>query len=798
MPLRELELPVQLPSGPDGDRYVGKLQGRLQRIKGVAEASVNNARTNIRIAYDPDIVSISHIELEAREAGADLDTRLEHHTIQLPDLDCPDCASSLERVVRSKRGVVWASCNFAAAQMHVEFERGKITMREILASIERQGKRAVPLSAPETEQRELLGENRDGPAAWWEANRRKVATGAALVLLACGLAFSVLGASLPAQISLLLSILVGGVATARAAVLSLRARSIDMNVLMSLAVVGALATGELAEGAAVVVLFSLGNLLQAGAMERTRKSIRRLLDTSPKTAHVKRGTGEFDTPVDQVRLWDIVVVKPGEGVPVDGVIISGSTSVNEASITGESMPAEKTVGDRVYAGTLNLNGTIEFEVTHVYRETTLARIIHRVEEAQSHRAPAQQYVDIFARRYTPMVLLLAVLTATVPPLAIYARDAAMGASTFSWIFTEWLSRGLSLLIIACPCALVISIPAAIVTAIGAASRNGVLIKGGAFLEEAGRIKAILYDKTGTLTQGRFSLEDVVPMGSHTAVEVFRTATALEAKSQHPLADAFLRAYAEQGRGELPLVTEFEALTGLGVRGNVRGRPHILGNAALIDSFGMMTDAVRHQLMRAEGLGHTAVVLADEQGPMGVLILADRARPGNREVVAELARLGVEHQAMLTGDNLQVARMVAEQSGIREYRGGLLPEHKLSLLKEYQRQYGTVAMVGDGVNDAPALAAANLGIVMGAAGSDTAVETADVALMGDDLAKIPYLIRLSRRTVAVIRQNVAFSLISKAALIIAAVFVGIPLWLAVAGDVGVSLLVTLNALRLRRA
>jgi len=787
-----LQLPLILPSGPDCERCIARLQAEVTRIKGVTAAAVNNARTTITVTFDPDAVTLSRIESEARRVGADLGARIDHQTIDLADVDCPDCAASIEKDVERMDGVLWAGANFAAGCIHVEYERGRTSLEAICRVIRRHGVRACPLAASAT------GERQNGPRreSFWSSYRRLFSVLASAGLAVAGWGASLLGHSVASEVLYAGAIVSGGAGMARSALLALRARAVDMNVLMTVAIAGAAGIGEWTEGATVVVLYNIGVLLQAGAVERTRRSIRSLMDLRPRTARVSRPEGECEVLVEAVAPGDIVVVRPGERIPVDGVVASGSSAVNQAPITGESLPARKSPGDHVFAGTLNGAGALTVQVTAVVQDTVLARIIHRVEEAQAQRAPVQQFIDQFARVYTPIVVGLAAAIALLPPLGLMAWHALHGASMVPGMWPFWIERGLALLIVACPCALVISTPVAIVTAIGAASRNGALVKGGVFLEQIGRLRVMLYDKTGTLTEGRFRVEDVVPLGDAGAAEVLALAAAVEARSEHPLASAFVEAASRRGR-PLPEARDFQSIPGRGARAVVEGVPCLVGSVALMESQGLdLTDARPH-LQRAEALGKTAILVAAGGRVAGMVVAADSPRQGVAAVVADLESLGIACQALLTGDNVHAARSAAEAAGIREFKAGLLPEQKLELVREYRRRFGPVGMVGDGINDAPALAAADVGFVMGAVGSDTALETADVALMADDLTRLPFLIRLSRRTHAVIRQNVAFSLGTKAALLVAAVVVGIPLWLAVAGDVGVSLLVTLNALRLRQ-
>jgi Cd2+/Zn2+-exporting ATPase len=794
-----LQLPVVLPGGPECEHCVARLQTELSRIKGVDGASVNNARTDLFVEFDPDLVTFSRIELEAHRIGAEIDARIEHQTIDLKDLDCPDCANSIERSVSKLNGVLWASANFAAAQMHVEFERGKSNIKQIKKTIEEHGVRACPLSMSPEDAREMA--KKETPARiWWQERRRLILTIVSCALVLGGAVAHIRNEATLQLVLFAASIASGGFGMIRAALASISRRTIDMNVLMAIAVVGAAAIGEWGEAATVVALNGIGTLLQAGAMEKTRRGLRLLMDATPKTARVIRGTGEFEVPVDQVRLWERVVVRPGERIPMDGVLLVGETDVNQAPITGESAPVSKEPGDTLFAGTLNGSAAIEMKVSHIFKDTTLARIIHRVEEAQSQRAPTQQLIDRFAQRYTPIVVAIALLVALGPPTTQWIIHTLNGASMMPGYWNGWLHRGLSLLIIACPCALVISTPVAIVTAIGRAARNGVLIKGGAYLEEIERVRAVLYDKTGTLTHGKFQLEDVIPLAEVSCNDMLHIASAIESRSEHPLASAFALPNGEgtEGSGELVHIEQYQALSGMGAMAKVDRQTYLIGNATLMLRQGVPLADAQETLARVEAMGKTAVIIATPNRPIGVAVLSDIPRDGTAQVILDMKKLGVRYQAMLTGDNTHVAQAVANVAGLEEFKAKLLPDDKLNLVKEFQWRYGSVAMVGDGINDAPALAAANVGIVMGAAGSDVAMETADVALMSSDLSRLPFLVKLSRKTHAIIRQNIVLSLATKAVLVVAATTTVLPLWIAVLGDVGISLLVTLNALRLRWA
>lgn len=620
-------------------------------------------------------------------------------------------------------------------------------------------------------------------------------TAASGILLAAGFAFGHLLHRENLETALfVLAILAAGVPLLPQAVKAAVRLRPDMNLLMVVAVVGAAAIGEWHEGATVIFLFSVAEALEHFSLDRARAAIRKLLDLAPRVALVKRHTDggevEVSVPVEEVDIGEVIVIKPGEKIPLDGEVLAGSSTVNEAPLTGESMPKDKTGGDTVFAGSLNGQGAMEVQVTRHGTDTTLARLIRMVEEAQEQRAPSQRFVDRFALRYTPMVLAGAVVVAIGPPLF------------FGQPFADWFYRALVLLVIACPCALVISTPVAIVSGLASAARRGVLIKGGVYLEQAGKLGAIAFDKTGTLTRGVPEVSEVVPLNGHTAADVLRIAAALESRSEHPLGQAVLRKAAAEGIAA-PDVEDFEAIPGKGGRGRVEGRRFTLGSGRLFEELGLRGGAVSHVIDRLQAEGKTTILLGtddEDRGDghvCGVLAVADEVRPEAAEVVAHLRPHCTKHTVMLTGDNEGTARAVAGQLGIEDYRAQLLPQDKVAVVRELLARYGRVAMVGDGINDAPALATATVGIAMGAAGSDAALETADMALMADDLTRLPFAIHLSRQTLRVVRFNVTFALAVKAVFLVLAVTGNATLWMAVAADMGASLLVVANSLRLLR-
>lgn len=579
---------------------------------------------------------------------------------------------------------------------------------------------------------------------------------------------------LPAPVYLVAAVL-GGYATFGKGARALARGRFDMNGLMLVAVLGAVAIGEWSEAATVAFLYGVSEVLEAASMERARGAIRSLVQLAPRTARIRRRQAEMDCPVQDVQVGDILVVRPGERIAMDGEVTAGCSGVNQAAITGESVPAAKEPGLPVYAGTLNGEGALEVRVTRRVDDTTLARVIHLVEQAQGQRAPVQRFVEVFARSYTPAVLALAAILATVPPVF------------FGGEWKAWIYRALALVVSACPCALVISTPVAVVSAIGAGARHGVLIKGGAHLEAAGRIRAVALDKTGTLTAGEPVVTTIVPYGGQSESAVLALAAAVETRSEHPLARAVARAAA---RLEIPPATGFRAIPGRGATAVVAGQTVYAGSARLFTELG----APLPELPAGPG---SVLLVGTATAVLGAIAVTDHLRPASAVALAELKELGVARVVMLTGDTAAAAATVAGQAGVDEVRAGLLPEDKVAAVSALRAEYGYVAMVGDGVNDAPALAAASLGIAMGGAGTDVALETADVALMADDLSKLPFLLRLGQSALAVIRQNIAFALGLKL-LAVAAVFPGwLSLWLAIMADMGATILVTLNGIRLLR-
>jgi Cd2+/Zn2+-exporting ATPase len=557
----------------------------------------------------------------------------------------------------------------------------------------------------------------------------------------------------------------------------------DMNLLMLVAVLGAGLIGEWFEAAAVAFLFSVSLLLESWSVGRARRAVAALMDLASPTVRLQTddGTESIVSPED-VPVGARFVVKPGERIALDGEVLEGSSHVNQAPITGESEPVAKQPAESVFAGTINGDGALLIRSTKPAGETTLANIIRLVGEAHSRKAPSEQWVEKFARVYTPTVMVTALAVLLVPPLLFGG----------SWEY--WFYNSLVLLVIACPCALVISTPVSIVASLAAAARQGVLVKGGVFIEAPARLKAIAFDKTGTLTLGKPSVVEVVPLNGHDEAELLERALALESRSEHPLARAIVEYAVQKGIKASP-VDDFQVIQGKGAEGHFNGRLFWLGSHRYVEERGQETPAIHDRLEQMSGTGRSVVVVGNEEHVCGLIALADAIRPTTRDTLDRLREAGIEHLVMLTGDNAPTARAIAEQVRLTDFRAELLPEVKIAAVEALVSEYGSVAMVGDGVNDAPALARASVGIAMGAAGTDAAIETADIALMTDDLSRLPWLVHHSRRTLAIIRQNISLSLAIKALFVGLTLFGMASLWAAIAADMGASLLVIFNGLRL---
>lgn len=764
--------------GLDCGDCAAKLEKALSRLPGVSRASVSFATANLQVTYEPGLTDTAAILAAVQSLG--YSGRLTGGPGQITDrksmvfvisgMDCADCAKGLEKRLSKLAGVYAAQVNFATGKLLVEHS---LPVEAIYQAVEQAGYKA---------RLEVDGLAASAGTVWWK-HARTGATALAGVLLVAATLANWLGSG-EAVVSFLYvaAAIAGGYHTARSGLYGLRSLTFDMNFLMTVAVLGAFAIGEESEGATVAFLFSFGNTLQAYTVDKTRQSIRALMELAPPEALVLRDGQELRLPVEEIVVGDTLLIKPGERIAMDGVVAEGVSAVNQAAITGESVPVEKQAGDVIYAGTLNENGALSVRVTKAAADSTLSRIMKLVEEAQAQKAPSQQFVDVFSNYYTPAVLL-----------------GALGVMLIPWLllglpFTEWFYKGLVLLVISCPCALVISTPVSIVAAIGNASANGVLIKGGAYLEELGSIQAIAFDKTGTLTTGRPAVTGLLPLAPVTEQELLRMAASVEKFSEHPLAAAILQKAA--GLSLLP-AKGFTALVGRGAKAELAGSTIYIGNRRLMEELGFSTAACEPTVTTWQQQGKTVMFVGNRQELLGCIAVADTVRDNAGEAITALRRAGMKHTAMLTGDQTAVAAWIAGSLRLDSYYSELLPEDKVAVVRKLTADYGRVVMVGDGVNDAPALAAAHIGIAMGVAGSDTALETADVALMADDLGKLAYVMHLSRKTVAIIKQNIGFSVLVKVLFIWLTLAGHGNLWMAVFADTGSSILVTLNGMRLMR-
>ncbi len=761
--------------GLDCPDCAAQVEKAVQMIPGVTAAKVNFPVGKLKVAFLDNTAGLAEVVQRVRDLGYEVQMDAEVRpgpqstTLRIKGMDCADCAALLERHIAGLPGVETAAVNFGAAKMTVIHRGPASPLVDAINSLGYSG---------EIEQ---LFQSRPS-APYWKSNQYLLPTAISLLMLTLGIVAERM--ALPLSTAFFVAgIILGGVLPARKGIaVLLNARELDMNILMVVAVVGAAAIGEFEEAVTVVFLFSLGNALQGYTLDKTRNSIRALMDLTPNQALVLRGGREMVLPVDELIIGDVIIVRPGERIAMDGTVVEGFSAVNQASLTGESVPVEKSVGDEVYAGTINERGSMQIRVTHLAKDNTIARIIAMVEEAQGQRAPSQNIVDRFARYYTPLVLIAAVLVTAIPTLLLKQP------------FHKWFYEAMAMLLVACPCALVISTPVSVVAAIGSAARSGVLVKGGLYLEEAGALSVIAFDKTGTLTTGHPQVTDVIPLNGTTADNLLSISASIESRSEHPLGEAIIK-YARDHGADIGTVSNFEAVLGMGAVGRVDDHYYQIGNVRFFREHGIDLQPVEEKIRALQKEGKTVMLLGDGHKVLGIIAVADIPRAESAEAIKQLKKLGLKKVIMLTGDNEVTAAAIAAQAGVDEYRANLLPGDKVEVMKDLLAHCGKVAMVGDGVNDAPAMAISTVGIAMGVAGADAALETADIALMADDLTKLSYAMKLSRKTVAIIKQNIALALLIKG-MILLLVFPGwLTLWLAVVGDMGSSLLVTLNGMRL---
>lgn len=719
--------------------------------------------------------------------------------MQVGGMDCGSCARTIEASLQQMAGVESASVSFATGRLNVSYAPQKVSetqIRDRITALGYTAEQAQPATDAATyDDRSTESQNPAQPTSkktqssdltgwqFWLRNRR----GQGVILSGLGLVLGLLTQQLELSVWIErafygIGMVVAGWPIARAGWFALRSRQADMNLLMTISAIGAVILGDWFEGALVVFLFALGTTLQSFTFGRTRNAIRELMNLTPPTATVKRNDQEVNVPLSDIQIGEVLTIRPGQRVALDGIVTSGHSAIDQSPITGESIPEDKAPSDRVFAGTLNQTGFLEVKVTHTQSDTTVSRIIHLVEAAQASRAPTQQWVDRFAAIYTPVVILTAVGIALIPPLA------------FAQPFNVWLYRALVMLVIACPCALVISTPVSIVSAIGAATRQGVLFKGGSALETAGRMSTLAFDKTGTLTQGLPVVQKVYSLGEISSMQVLMIAASLEQQSEHPLARAIVTEAKAAGL-DLHAPENFKALPGKGIWAQFGNQLYLVGNRRLFTEHAVSLSKEAESLLATiESLGQTPVLVGTRTGLLGAIALADGLRLEAASAVRLLKQVRLLRLVMLTGDRSPVAKQIAQQVGISEYQAELLPEDKLQEVYKLRRS-GVVGMVGDGINDAPALAAADISFAVG--GIDIAIETADVVLVASDLRQLAYAVALSRRTVSVIQQNVVFSLVTKGLFLLLGTFGFVGLAVAVLADMGTSLLVSANGMRLFR-
>ncbi|MFA1711520.1 heavy metal translocating P-type ATPase [Peribacillus frigoritolerans] len=754
--------------GMDCPACAKTIEKGLSTLRDIAEVKVNYSTAKMQVAASNADAFIP-IESEIKKLGFSVEPLNQNgniRTFEIVGMDCGSCAKSIENHLNTLPSVKNVSVNFSTGKMKIEHSN---SVEDIMTEVSKIGFKA---SLPSNNQSTQTHKNKN-------ENGLVILSG---VLIALGFIGSFNGVStIMSSILYAIAMVISGAKPVKSAFYAIKSRSLDMNVLMSVAAIGAALIGEWLEGATVVWLFAIGTLLQTKSIERTRNSIRNLMDLAPPEAWIYVGSEIIKKPVEEINVGDIILVKPGDKIPLDGEIIQGESSVNQAPITGESIPIDKNIGDTVYAGTINENGSLEIRVTKLVEDTTISKIIHLVEEAQEQKAPTEAFVDKFASIYTPVVFILALAVMVVPSL--------LGFGTWG----EWFYKGLELLVVACPCALVISTPVAIVSAIGNAAKNGILIKGGTFLEKAGAITAIAFDKTGTLTEGKPKVSEIktINVSEETLLSIALT---LEGFSTHPIAKSIVRYGIEKGiqpkNGEL-----YKSIVGKGVQATIQGDIFYAGNLKLFEEMNVDLEDIKKPIHEIQNKGKTVVIIGTQNQVIGIIAVSDTIRDTSASALEALKQSGVNQTVMLTGDNEGTAKMIASEANVNRYFAELLPEDKVDAIKKLQNEGHKVAMVGDGINDAPALATADLGIAMGGAGTDTAMETADIVLMADNLDKLSHTMKLSKKALTIIKQNIWFSIIIK---VLALVFIfpgWLTLWMAVLSDTGAALIVILNAMRL---
>jgi len=769
----QLELPVLLPAtGGQCPMCAERLMERISEHKGIEKVHLKEEGSQIILCfhYNPDLITLGKLKRLAEETGSQISSQYRHETLHVTGMDCTDCAMSIEHIMSRADGIIDISVNYAAEKMKVEYDTSRIAHEDIIQRVKWMG----------------YGVEEKARENWFRENWEFSLSLLAGFFLATGfLGENVGGLTQNAAIGLyFLAYISGGYNATRHAVKAAFHVRFDIDVLMVVAALGAALVGEWAEGALLLFLFSLGHALEHYAMDRARHAIQSLGEITPKTARMRRNGLEKEISVEELLRGDVVIVRPGERIPIDGMVAKGVSSADQSPITGESVPVEKFEGEKVFAGTVNGSGALEIEVTKLAKDTTLARVIELVEEAQTQKSTTQRFTERLERTFVPLILGGVLILILVPPLV----------GLLPW--EEAFIRAMTILVAASPCALAIATPSAVLSGIAQAARNGILIKGGVHLENLGELKSIAFDKTGTITRGVPEVTDIYPLEGG-CEELLRTAAAVESRSGHPLAQAILRKAQEMGL-DLPKIGDVQSVIGRGVISELEGDKVQIGNLKLFEGeTGPQFEVASRKAQEFEMEGKTCTLVKRGGRILGCIALADGLREDARFALTRLRSLGIESLIMITGDNELTASAVGREVEIDDLRASLLPEEKVSAIEDLLEKYGKVAMIGDGVNDAPALARATVGIAMGASGTDVALETADVALMADDLSKLPSVVALSRESRRIIRQNLIISLGVIALLVLTALFGFVGMGIAIVLHEGSTLLVVANALRLLR-
>lgn len=778
------------------EQCVDILHEAIAQEEGIVQIRANAELGEVQVDYDPQKIDKTAVTQLTQSLNPKLAQRWQSCTVRINKKGgraCEACALRLENQLQALNGIHRATASYRGGTLTVKFDDAQITPKTINQYVADLGHTI----SPTIEEEETATTPQQPPSQmtqywiWFKQNPEAIF----MVITALAMIASLISSRLAHPTWVIngfytIAYLFGGYYGLKGGIESLRERTIDVDLLMILAALGAALVGEPFEGAMLLFLFSLSNVLQDFAMDRTRNAIRSLMALRPSTARIQRGDNIVELPIERVNISDLMIIKPGDRIALDGVVVAGASSVDQSTITGESIPVSKNEGDKIFAGSINKNGSLDVRVTKLAKDSTIAKLIAMVEEARSEKAETQRFIDQAEQYYALGVIILTALFVVIPPTLLNVP------------FPDAFYKAMTILVAASPCAIVISTPATVLSAIGNGARRGILFKGGVYVENAATIKVIAFDKTGTLTIGEPQVTDILSLSDYSEEKLLALATAVESKSEHPLAQATIDA-AKARQLEIPEVTEFQSITGKGVEATVNNQTIRIGNLRLFTKQEIAgLEEAEDQIATLQQEGKTSVIVAEFQPEgngriLGILAYADVIRPDAPQVIADLRQRGIEHIVMLTGDNERVAQHIAAQVGVDDVFADLMPEDKVTAVKQVQEKYGPTIMVGDGVNDAPALATADIGMAMGAAGTDVALETADIVLMGDDLKNIPYVIGLSHKTRKTLVTNLTFAIAAIVVMILLIIFRNLPLPIAVLGHEGGTVLVSLNGMRLLR-